>query len=61
MDKGKIVVVDDEKMFTSALSALLRVEGFSDAHFFNNPREALEFIKNNAPDLVISDFLMHSE
>ena len=58
MNKGKIVIVDDENMFTSALKVLMRVEGFSDAHCFNFPKEALEFIKNNKPDLVISDFLM---
>ena len=58
MEKGKIVVVDDEKIVTSAFAALLKVEGFSDAHFFNTPKEALEFLKTNTPDLVISDFLM---
>ena len=58
MYKGKIVVVDDEKIVTSAFNTLLKVEGFSDAHFFNNPKEALEFLKENQPDLVISDFLM---
>lgn len=58
MDKGKIVVVDDEKIVTSAFSTLLKVEGFCDTHFFNNPKEALEFLKTNVPDLVISDFLM---
>ena len=58
MDKGKIVVVDDEKIVTSAFSTLLKVEGFSDAHFFNNPKEALDYLKDNTPDLVISDFLM---
>ena len=58
MNKGKIVVVDDEKIVTSAFSTLLKVEGFCDAHFFNSPKEALEFLKNNTPNLVISDFLM---
>lgn len=58
MDKGKIVVVDDERTVTSAFKVLLKVEGFSDAHFFNAPQEALEFLKENTPDLVISDFLM---
>ena len=58
MNKGKIVVVDDEKIVTSAFATLLKVEGFSDAHFFNSPKEAIEFLKTNTPDLVISDFLM---
>ena len=58
MDKGKIVVVDDEKIVTSAISTLLKIEGFSDAHFFNTPNSALEFLKDNVPDLVISDFMM---
>ena len=58
MYKGKIVVVDDEKIVTSAFNTLLKVEGFSDVHFFNNPKEAIEFLQKNQPDLVISDFLM---
>ena len=58
MNTGKIVVVDDEKIVTSAFKTLLKVEGFSDAHFFNSPKDALEFLAQNVPDLVISDFLM---
>ncbi len=58
MEKGKIVVVDDDKIVTSAFATLLKVEGFSDAHFFNNPEDALNFLKENTPDLIISDFLM---
>ena len=58
MYKGKIVVVDDEKIVTSAFNTLLKVEGFSDAHFFNSPKDAIVFLKENQPDLVISDFLM---
>ena len=58
MNTGKIVVVDDEKIVTSAFNTLLKVEGFSDTHFFNNPKDAIEFLKTNTPDLVISDFLM---
>ena len=58
MDTGKIVVVDDEKIVTSAFSTLLKVEGFNDIHCFNSPKEALEFLKDNKPDIVISDFLM---
>lgn len=55
---GKIVVVDDEKIVTSAFKTLLKVEGFEDAHFFNKPKEAVEFLKDNTPDLIVSDFMM---
>ena len=58
MIMGKIVVVDDEKIVTSAFKTLLKVEGFQDSHFFNEPKEALNFLKLNTPDIVISDFLM---
>ena len=37
---------------------MLKVEGFSDGHFFNSPIEALGFLKDNKPDLIVSDFLM---
>ena len=55
---SKIVVVDDEKMVTSAFKALFKVEGYSDVHLFNNPKEAVEFLKTDKPDLIISDFIM---
>ena len=55
---GKIIVVDDEKIVTSAFKTLLKVEGFDDAHFFNKPKEAVEFLKSNTPDLIVSDFMM---
>lgn len=58
MNKGMIVVVDDEKIVTFAFKTLLKVEGFSNAHFFNNPKDAIEFLRDNQPDLIISDFLM---
>ena len=60
MIKGKIVVVDDERIVTSAFKTLLKVEGFSDAHFFNSPKDALTFLKDNQPDLEIFDTLKKS-
>lgn len=53
-----IVIVDDDKIVTSAFKTLLKVEGFTDAVFFNKPKEAVEFLKTNKPDLIISDFMM---
>ncbi len=55
---GKIVVVDDEKIVTSAFKTLLKVEGFNDAYFFNDPLEAISFLKSEKPDIIISDFMM---
>lgn len=55
---SKIVAVDDEKMVTSAFKALLKIEGYDDVHLFNNPNEAITFLKNEKPDLIISDFVM---
>ena len=57
-NNGKIVIVDDEKIVTSAFKMLLKVEGFNDVHEFNEPKSAVEFIKENKPDLIVSDFMM---
>ena len=58
MNLGKILYLDDDKLLTSTFSTLMKVEGFDDVVIFNNPHEALEYLKNEAPDLIISDFLM---
>ena len=58
MNNSCIVVVDDDKIVTSAFKTLFKVEGYSDIHLFNNPVEAVEFLKSETPDLIISDFLM---
>lgn len=58
MNNSKILVVDDEKIVTSAFKALFKVEGFSDVNLFNAPKDAINFLKDNKPDLIISDFLM---
>jgi len=56
--QNKIVIVDDEAIVTSSLKTLLAFEDNYIPDTFNNPLEALEYIKNNKIDLVISDFLM---
>ena len=55
---GKIVLVDDEVMVTKTLSTLLRLEGLKDTIAFNDPVEALEYLKNNTCELIVSDFIM---
>lgn len=55
---GKIVIVDDEDMVTKTLKTLLKIEGFSNVNTFNDADLALEYIRQNACDLIISDFIM---
>lgn len=61
MNNEKIVIVDDDRLVTTALKTMLEIEApeyFQDAVFFNSPNEALEFLKTNSPAVIISDFLM---
>ena len=58
MKNGKIVVVDDDDTIISALKTLFYLEDFSDAELFTEPKLALEYLKDNKPDLIISDFMM---
>ena len=58
MNLGKILYVDDDKLLTSTFSTLMKVEGYSDVVVYNNPIEAVEYLKLEQPDLIISDFLM---
>ncbi len=53
-----IVIVDDEEMVLTSLSSLLSLETNYDVRTFTSVREALEFVRNNDIDLVVSDYLM---
>lgn len=55
---GKIVLVDDEVMVTRTLETLLKLEGLKNTESFNDPFEALEYLKINQCELIISDFIM---
>lgn len=57
-ENAGIVVVDDDILVTRALSILLKVEGFKNVHVFNNPLEAVEYVKTEKPSVVVSDFVM---
>ncbi len=58
MKNGKIVVVDDDETLISTFKTLFYLEEFTNAEFFCDPRNALEYLKDNTPDLIISDFMM---
>jgi DNA-binding NtrC family response regulator len=54
----KVVIVDDEEMVLTSLRSFLSLETEYDVNTFLSAKEALEFIKKNNIDLVISDYLM---
>ncbi len=54
----KVLVLDDDKLVTSSLKSLLMLEGFIDVVYFNNPKEAISYLKDNIRDVIISDFMM---
>jgi DNA-binding NtrC family response regulator len=51
-----IFVVDDEKVISETLAAILRLSGFA-ATSFTNPFEALN-ARSGSPDLLLSDVVM---
>lgn len=61
-DKGKqmetIVIVDDEEMVLTSLSSFLSLETNYNVITFTSVNKALEYIKDNDIDLVVSDYLM---
>jgi DNA-binding NtrC family response regulator len=53
-----VIIVDDEEMVLTSLSSFLSLETAYEVKTFLSAQEALEFIKANSFDLVISDYLM---
>ena len=57
-DKRQILILDDEEMVLTSLRSFIELETDYNVTTFTSPPEALEFIKSNYVDLVISDYLM---
>ena len=53
-----IVLVDDEEMVLTSLNSFLTLETKYDVKTYLSAAKALDFIKSNEVDLVISDYLM---
>jgi DNA-binding NtrC family response regulator len=53
-----IVIVDDEDIVLTSISSFLELETEYVLHTFNSPHKALEYVKDNEVDLVVSDYLM---
>jgi len=58
MSDGRVVLVDDEEMVTQNLEMLLSMETNYESVCFNRPASALEYLKQNEADAVLSDFIM---
>ena len=55
---AKILVLDDEYNFVKTLKTLLKLEGYSNVYAFTAPSEAIDWLKENSPSIIISDFIM---
>ncbi len=57
-NQSTIVIVDDEEIVLTSLSSFLTLETEYTVETFESPKKALEYIKENEINLVISDYLM---
>ena len=56
--KTTVVLVDDEDMVLTSLRSFLTLETEYNVETFTSPEAALQFIRGNEIDLVLSDYLM---
>ena len=56
-DQTKILIVDDEKDFLETMGYWLKSKGYS-VEMANSGEEALEKIRQNAPDVIFLDVVM---
>jgi len=56
-ESHRVVVVDDEATIAATLALILQRSGYSAIHF-TNPLDALQSIRTDPPDLLISDVVM---
>lgn len=52
---NRLLIVDDEPMLSGLLVDILQSKGFT-CFCVNSGKEAMEFLKTNTVDLIISDF-----
>ncbi|MCZ6631880.1 MAG: response regulator [bacterium] len=57
-EQGHLVIVDDEDMVLRSIRSFLMLETEYEINTFLSAREAIEFIRDDDVDLVISDYLM---
>jgi DNA-binding NtrC family response regulator len=57
-DKPSILIVDDEQMVVTSISAFLELDGRFEVDGFTDPIEALQFAGAQRVDVIISDYRM---
>jgi two-component system, OmpR family, response regulator MprA len=57
MDSRRVLIVDDNDIFTSGLSQILRLEGYT-VEVAKNGVQALEAIARNRPNVILLDMRM---
>lgn len=57
MKKSKILFIDDEETLASKIKQILEFENF-EVQYESSGISALEYLNNNAPDLIICDIMM---
>ncbi len=55
---GRVLVLDDDPLATRTLDHLLRLESRLDRTCFNDAHEALEYLRREEVDAIVSDFMM---
>lgn len=58
--RGQVLVVDDDPLFCSIVEEVLRRQGYQSSIAYSVP-EAIEFLKEGVPDLVLTDIMMPEE
>ena len=60
-EKKKILIVEDEVMLSAWLKMQLEDEGFFVCGSFTTGEEAVEFVQNTTPDLILMDINLVGE
>ncbi len=58
IESAKILIIDDQEINLDIIEELFEVSGFSNLFLFSNPEEAVEFYRNNVPDITLLDLNM---
>lgn len=58
LQDARILIVDDQMANIEVLTGLLEIQGYTDVHFTDDSRKALEFIDLLKPNLLLLDLMM---